>query len=104
MNRTQALINQSMTISGPGCYGVTAPNITLTLAGWSNWKSLGMVIVKDLTGMADPNITVLPFPGGGGSIDDQPAAAINGSRGSLILLPFINGTQWISIFSAGNSP
>jgi hypothetical protein len=100
---TNIVINSSTTISGPGTYGVATPNITITLPNWTLWTFLGDVRIKDLTGQSNPNITIQPFPGDGGTIDNLSSVSITTPLGALILAPFMGGNQWLSVSSAAGT-
>jgi hypothetical protein len=93
--QTNLVIRQNQTISSPGSYGVLNPGITITLGNWTLWAEPGQVKIKDLTGQSNPNITVIPFPGGGGTIDGQQSATIMVANEALAFTPFLNGNQWI---------
>lgn len=87
-------ISTSITISGPGTYGVLTTGITITLPNWTFWKTLGSVIIKDLTGAGNPNITVQAFPGGGGLIDNAASTVLTNAFESVTFDPFLNGNTW----------
>lgn len=82
----------STTISGPGTYGVMTPGITITLPKWTFWKVLGSVIIKDLTGASNPNITVKAWTGG--LIDASSSLNFPTAFESVTFDPFLDGTSW----------
>jgi hypothetical protein len=84
-------VSISQQINSPGTYGVTATGVTLTLPVWGGWWSGGSWKVKDLTGNANPNITIVAT---GGTIDGQASVTITQPYESLTLDPFMSGNTW----------
>jgi len=68
---TPTLISVSTTIAAPGYYVVATPGVTLTIGSAAQWVALGPVLIKDMTGAANPGIVV--------------AATVDGSSAGLTL-------------------
>ena len=96
MKRTNLIVTTNFTVSGPGTYGVNANNVTIKLPTWTHWVAAdadtNSVTIKDITGVPNPNITVLPWPGG--TIDGQTSIIISDGFESLTLDPFLGGNTW----------
>lgn len=90
--RANSKVSFSTTLSGPGTYGVVTSGITITLPQWTLWKELGSIIIKDLTGEPNPNITVQAW--NGGLIDGAASIVLTNAFESVTFDPFLNGNTW----------
>jgi len=84
-------VSASQTANNPGTYGVITPGVTLTLPNWGGWWTGGSWKVKDLTGVANPNITVVAT---GGTIDGKASVTLLHAYESLTFDPFLGGDTW----------
>jgi len=87
-------VTASQQINAPGTYLVKTAGISLQLPVYGaainddpSWT------VKDMTGQANPNITITTT--NGGTIDGSSTATISVQYESLTFRPAIGGTSWI---------
>jgi hypothetical protein len=88
-------VSASRRTSGPGTYVVIQTGVTVTLENWNYWDDPDAdIIIKDMTGNAAPNITVVAS-GAGAAIDGGGSASINTAYEGMRFIPYKNGTTWL---------